>query len=99
MRGKIRHHFCEDNMSGEISRTNPGPPADGPYVPSWCYPNNKPRICVCKCHEGYHNDHGECIRKSVCGCKGIQLCSKPGCGYPDGRPCIGCGLIVYPKKP
>lgn len=21
-------------------------------------------------------------------------CSKPGCGFPDGRPCIGCGLIV-----
>jgi hypothetical protein len=23
-------------------------------------------------------------------------CSKPGCGFPDGRPCIGCGRIVEP---
>lgn len=23
-------------------------------------------------------------------------CSKPGCGYPDGRPCIGCGRVVQP---
>jgi protein gp37 len=21
-------------------------------------------------------------------------CSKPGCGYPDGKPCTGCGLVV-----
>ena len=21
-------------------------------------------------------------------------CSHPGCGYPDGKPCHGCGLIV-----
>lgn len=21
-------------------------------------------------------------------------CSKPGCGYPDGKPCIGCGRTV-----
>ena len=21
-------------------------------------------------------------------------CSAPGCGYPDGKPCIHCGLII-----
>ena len=21
-------------------------------------------------------------------------CSTPGCGYPDGKPCIGCGFVV-----
>jgi hypothetical protein len=21
-------------------------------------------------------------------------CSQPGCGYPDGKPCHGCGLII-----
>lgn len=21
-------------------------------------------------------------------------CSTPGCGYPDGKPCIGCGLVI-----
>jgi protein gp37 len=25
---------------------------------------------------------------------GEPRCSKPGCGYPDGRPCIGCGRII-----
>ena len=24
-------------------------------------------------------------------------CSTPGCGIPDGRPCIGCGRIVKPN--
>jgi hypothetical protein len=24
-------------------------------------------------------------------------CSKPGCGFPDGRACIGCGKIVEPE--
>ena len=24
-------------------------------------------------------------------------CSSPGCGFPDGRPCIGCGKVVTPK--
>lgn len=33
-----------------------------------------------------------------CNVRVIQRCSKPGCGYPDGRPCIGCGLIVTPNN-
>lgn len=24
----------------------------------------------------------------------LNGCSKPGCGFPDGKPCIGCGLII-----
>ena len=24
-------------------------------------------------------------------------CSTPGCGFPDGRPCIKCGLVVKPR--
>jgi hypothetical protein len=30
--------------------------------------------------------------------KQIPGCSKPGCGYPDGKPCIGCGRIVESEK-
>lgn len=28
----------------------------------------------------------------------VPGCSKPGCGYPDGKPCIGCGRIEYPHS-
>lgn len=27
--------------------------------------------------------------------KQLPGCSHPGCGYPDGKPCHGCGRIVY----
>lgn len=26
-------------------------------------------------------------------------CSTPGCGYPDGKPCINCGLVIRPRCP
>ncbi len=28
----------------------------------------------------------------------VNGCSKPGCGYADGKPCIRCGLIVTRKR-
>jgi hypothetical protein len=60
-------------MPGEVSRSNPGPSNDSPYVPSWCYPNGQPRMCVCGDHEGYHNDAGTCLRSATCGCKGLTV--------------------------
>jgi hypothetical protein len=58
-------------MPGDVSRSNPGPSEDSPYVPSWCY-ENSPRVCVCGDHEGYHNDDGECLRWRTCGCEGFR---------------------------
>ena len=58
-------------MPGEVSRSNPGPSDDAPYVPSWCY-DAPPTVCVCGDHEGYHNDAGECLRSAKCGCKGFK---------------------------
>jgi len=59
-------------MPGEVSRSNPGPSEDSPYVPSWCYENNSPRICICGDHEGYHNDAGQCLRRQACRCEGFR---------------------------
>lgn len=62
-------------MPGPISNSSSGPPEDGPYVPSWCYPNNSPRICVCGHHEDYHSDHGECLHAHYftnCECTGFK---------------------------
>jgi hypothetical protein len=58
-------------MPGPVSDSAYGPPDDGPYVPSWCYPNNAPRVCKCGCHEGYHNDRGTCLRADRCHCAGF----------------------------
>jgi hypothetical protein len=58
-------------MPGEISRSNPGPSDDSPYVPHWCYEGG-PRMCACGDHEGYHNDAGECLRRAACKCKGLK---------------------------
>lgn len=55
-------------MPGDISRDNPGPNDSCPYVPTWCYPNNKPPICSCGCHHGFHNDDGICLNSKSCGC-------------------------------
>ena len=31
----------------------------------------RPHICTtCECGENYHNDAGECLRRTVCGCTG-----------------------------
>lgn len=56
---------------GPVSDTFQGPPEDGPYVPSWCYPDNAPKMCPCGHHEGYHNDGGECLRAASCECSGL----------------------------
>lgn len=58
-------------MPGPVSDSYKGPPEDGPYVPSWCYPGNKPKMCPCGHHEGYHNDKGECLRFCECLCPGL----------------------------
>lgn len=60
-------------MPGDISRSNRGPGDDSPYVPSWCYPNNAPKVCPCGHHEGYHNDRGACLLTRKCGCEGLPL--------------------------
>lgn len=26
----------------------------------------------------------------------LEGCSTPGCGYPDGKPCIRCGFVAPP---
>lgn len=57
-------------MPGPVSDSSKGPPDDGPYVPSWCYPKG-PRMCPCGHHEGYHNDAGRCLQTHLCGCVGI----------------------------
>lgn len=58
-------------MPGPVSDSYQGPPDDGPYVPSWCYPNDAPRMCPCGHHEGYHNDKGRCLHAKRCGCTGL----------------------------
>lgn len=58
-------------MPGPISDSYSGPSKDSPYVPSWCYPNNAPKMCPCGHHEGYHGDNGVCAQAYRCGCKGL----------------------------
>lgn len=62
-----------------VSESYPGPPDDGPYVPSWCYDDQGgPRMCACGCHEGYHNDDGACLRRARCNCHGARYAPSPG---------------------
>lgn len=63
-------------MPGPVSDSSKGPPDDGPYVPSWCYPNNAPRMCPCGHHEGYHNDKGACLNAARCKCTGLTAEAK-----------------------
>lgn len=58
---------------GPVSDSYKGPGDEAPYVPSWCYPDNKPPMCDCGDHEGYHNDAGQCIRAHKCGCRGLTI--------------------------
>ena len=58
-------------MPGEISRQSSGPSDESPYVPSWCYPHNEPKVCPCGHHEGYHNDEGKCLLQHRCRCTGM----------------------------
>jgi hypothetical protein len=67
-------------MPGEVSRSNPGPGPDSPYVPSWCYDPPGPRMCDCGHHEGYHNDSGECLQRLRCSCKGLSCPPTPIAG-------------------
>lgn len=63
-------------MSGDISKSFEGPSGTAPYVPSWCFDAPGPKTCVC--HDGYHNDAGECLRRAQCGCVGFQeMVSEP----------------------
>lgn len=56
---------------GPVSDSNEGPGERSPYVPSWCYPNNAPRVCPCGHHEGYHADDRQCLLAAECECPGI----------------------------
>lgn len=58
-------------MPGPVSDSYKGPADDSPYVPSWCYPDNNPRMCSCGHHEGYHGDDGTCVKRK-CGCNGFH---------------------------
>ena len=60
-------------MPGPVSDSYPGPGPRTPYVPSWCYPNNSPKMCPCGHHEGYHGDSDICLLSFECGCKGIPV--------------------------
>lgn len=60
-------------MSDDISETFKGPNSITPYVSSWCFDAPGPKTCVCFCHEGYHNDAGECLCRAQCGCVGFQV--------------------------
>lgn len=61
-----------------MSKCEPGEVmcAHTPYVPSWCYENNSPPICLCGHHHGYHNDAGECNQAHKCSCKGFDEAPK-----------------------
>lgn len=59
-------------MPGPISQHYPGPGADSPYVPSWCYEGGKPPMCSCGHHHGYHNDAGKCLQARWCRCAGYD---------------------------
>lgn len=67
-------------MPGPVSDSNPGPPEDSPYVPSWCYKDG-PKMCPCGHHEGYHASDGQCLNKASCRCKGLP----PECLTPLGH--------------
>lgn len=61
-------------MPGPVSDSHKGTPDHAPYVPSYCYPNNAPKMCPCGHHEGYHGADGACLHAhhfSKCGCQGI----------------------------
>jgi hypothetical protein len=74
-------------MPGPVSDSHKGAPDDGPYVPSWCYPNNAPRMCPCGHHEGFHNDVGACLHAPRCGCAGIpETCKTPDPEFWSGSP-------------
>lgn len=66
-------------MPGPVSDSHKGQSSESPYVPSWCYPNNSPKMCPCGHHEGYHNDAGRCLLERKCQCSGLPT----DCFTPD----------------
>jgi hypothetical protein len=61
-------------MPGPVSDSHKGPSDDSPYVPSWCFPNGKPKMCPCGHHEGYHGNPGDkCVQFRKCGCTGLSV--------------------------
>lgn len=54
----------------------------------------KNKICW-KCNT-LHAGMREC---PLCHLPLYDFCSSPGCGYPDGKPCIGCGRVVPAGTP
>lgn len=84
-------------------------------VCAWCWPKDSwklafPELAACEDKEFCQVSHGMCRRclethtpTEVYNALEAQYntiaCSKPGCGYPDGKSCIGCGLVVEPPSP
>ena len=69
-------------MPGPVSDSHQGTPDHAPYVPSWCYPGDSPKVCPCGHHEGYHDSEGRCIHThhfTNCGCTGLPA----DCRTPD----------------
>lgn len=64
-------------MPGPVSDSTKGRRGNHPYIPSWNYPNNRPKMCPCGHHEGYHAGPGErCIHSAAhdnCGCLGLPV--------------------------
>lgn len=60
-------------MPGPVSSSYAGPGDNTPYVPAWCYPHAAPKVCPCGHHEGYHDDHGRCLRRNACRCTGLPV--------------------------
>lgn len=61
-------------MPGPVSDSSKGPGSNTPYVPSWCYDDEGgPLVCRCGCHEGWHNDAGDCLQRNACGCRGATF--------------------------
>lgn len=84
-------------MPGPVSDSSQGPGPRTPYVPSWCYDDEGgPRICVCGCHEGWHNDEGACLNaRSFCGCRGSSYTDKRLTPFPGFTP---IGAPVTPES-
>lgn len=69
-------------MPGPVSESSKGAQGWHPYVPDYCYPNGKPKMCPCGHHEGFHAENGACLHAqhySKCGCTGLP----PECRTSD----------------
>lgn len=59
-------------MPDRISHANKGSSNRTPYVATWMYDGGRARLCVCGCHDGYHNADGECLNNATCNCLGFN---------------------------